>query len=82
MLELRHLNRHLLLKTNLARNECLTAVLSLERFFQALSRHHELVLQFNVGLKSLLHLEFHGDLVYKFIKINSSIDFLTSFEML
>ena len=50
-------------------------------------RHYELVSNFNVGLKSLLHQglsepEFYGDLVYKFKKIRGMTDFLISLEKL
>ena len=64
------------------RNKCLTAKLlkhgylyhklrkAFSKFYR---RHYELISNFNVGLKSLLHQglsepEFHGDLVYKFKK--------------
>ena len=63
-----------------ARNKSLTAKLlqqdyrhdKLRKTFSKLyRRHHELVSNFNVGLKTLLHQglsepEFYGDLVYKF----------------
>ena len=38
---------------------------SIQLFYR---RHNELVLKFNVELKSLLHQEFYGDLLYKFKK--------------
>ena len=48
-------------------------------------RHYELILKFNVGLKSLLHQglsepEFYGDLVYKFKTIRGMIDFSYQFR--
>ena len=48
-------------------------------------RHYELILKFNVGLKSLLHQglsepEFYGDLVYKFKKIRGMTDFSDQFR--
>ena len=47
-------------------------------------RHYELILKFDVGLKSLLHQglsepEFYGDLVYKFKKIRGMTDFSDQF---
>ena len=54
-------------------------IISLERRFPS-SIAYELILKFNVGLKSLLHqglseTEFYGDLVYKFKKIMGKTDF-------
>ena len=48
-------------------------------------RHYELISNFNVRLKSLLHQglsepEFYGDLVYKFIKIMGMTDFSDLFR--
>ena len=48
-------------------------------------RHYELISNFNVGLKSLLHLglsepEFYDDLVYKFKKIRDMTDFSDQFR--
>ena len=48
-------------------------------------RHYELISEFNVGLKSLLHQglsepEFYGDLVYKFRKIRGMTDFSDQFR--
>ena len=48
-------------------------------------QHFELVSEFNVGLKTLLHqglseLEFYGDLVYKFKKIVGRADFFDQFR--
>ena len=48
-------------------------------------RHYELISNFNVGLKSLLHQglsepEFYGDLVYKFKKIRDMTDFSDQFR--
>ena len=65
-----------------SRNKCLTAKLLKQgyrypklsnAFSKFYRRQHELVLKFDVGLKSLLHQglpepEFYGDLVYKFKK--------------
>ena len=77
-----------------ARNKCLTAKLlkqgyryhKLRKAFSKLyRRHYELILKFNVGLKSLLHQglsepEFYGDLVYKFKKIMGRTDFSDQFR--
>ena len=48
-------------------------------------RHYELVSEFNVGLKTLLHQglsepEFYGDLVYKFKKIVGRADYSDQFR--
>ena len=50
-------------------------------------RHYELVSEFNVGLKTLLHQglsepEFYGDLVYKFKKNVGRADFYDQSEKL
>ena len=65
-----------------ARNKCLTAILLKQEygyhklrkaFSKFYRRHYELISNFNVRLKSLLHQglsepEFYGDLLYKFKK--------------
>ena len=77
-----------------ARNKCLTAKILKQGYrYQKLRkafskfyrRHHELVLKFNVGLKSLLNQglskpEFYGDLVYKFKQIMCRADFSDQFR--
>ena len=50
-------------------------------------RHYELILEFNIGLKSLLHQglsepECYGDLVYKFKKIGGMTDFSDQFRQI
>ena len=50
---------------------------SFSKFYR---RHYELISKFNVGLKSLLELEFYGDLVYKFKKIRGMTDFSDQFR--
>ena len=76
------------------RNKCLTAKLLKQgyryhklrtAFSKFYRRHYELILKFNVGLKSLLHQglsepEFYGDLVYKFKKIRGMTDFSDQFR--
>ena len=76
-----------------ARNKCLTAKLlkqgyqyhKLRKAFSKLyRRHHDLVLKFNVGLKSLLHHglsqpELYGDLVCKLKKMGRT-DFSDQFR--
>ena len=76
------------------RNKCLTAKLLKQGyryhklrkdFSKFYRRHYELILKFNVGLKSLLHQglsepEFYGDLVYKFKKIRGMTDFSDQFR--
>ena len=78
------------------RNKCLTAKLLKQgyryhklrkAFSKFYRRHYELILKFNVLLKSLLHQgqsepEFYGDLVYKFKKIRGMTVFLISLEKL
>ena len=54
-------------------------------FFKFNRRHYELVSEFNVGLKTLLHEglsepEFYGDLVYKFKNIVGRADFSDQFK--
>ena len=77
-----------------ARNKCLTAKLlrqgylyhKLRNAFSKLyRRYYELISEFNVGSKSLLHQdlsepEFYGDLVYKFKKIIGRTDFSDLFQ--
>ena len=79
-----------------ARNKCLTAKLLKQgyryhklrkAFSKDYRRHHELVSNFDVGLKSLLHQglsepDFHGDLVYKFKKIIGSTDLTDQFRII
>ena len=76
------------------RNKCLTAKLLKQgyryhklrkAFSKFYRRHYELISQFNVGLKSLLHQglpepEFYCDLVYKFKKIRGMTDFSDQFR--
>ena len=76
------------------RNKCLTAKLLKQgyryhklrkAFSKFYRRHYELISNFNVGLKSLLHQglsepEFYGDLVYKFKKIRDMTDFSDQFR--
>ena len=76
------------------RNKCLTAKLLKQgyryhklrkAFSKFYRRHYELMSNFNVGLKSLLHQglsepEFYGDLVYKFKKIRGMTDFSDQFR--
>ena len=55
---------------------------SFSKFYR---RHSELILKFNVGLKSLLHQglsepEFYDDLVYNFKKIRGMTDFSDQFR--
>ena len=75
-------------------NKCLTTKLlklgywyhKLRKAFSKLyRRHHELVSNFHVGLKSLLHQgllvpEFYGDLIHKFKKIMGMTDFSDQFR--
>ena len=75
-------------------NKCLTAKLLKQgyryhklrkAFSKFYRRHYELISDFNVGLKSLLHQglsepEFYGDLVYKFKKIRGMTDFSDQFR--
>ena len=75
------------------RNKCFTAKLLKQgyryhklrkAFSKFYRRHYELILKFNVGLKSLLHQglsepEFYGDLGYKFKKIRGMTDFSDQF---
>ena len=77
-----------------ARNKCLTAKLLRQgylyhklrnAFSKFYRRFYELISEFNVGLKSLLHQglsepEFYGDLVYKFKKIMGRTDFSDQFQ--
>ena len=77
-----------------ARNKCLNAKLlkqgyryhKLRKVFSKFyRRHYEMISEFNVGLKSLLHQglsepEFYGDLVYKFKKIMGRTDFADQFR--
>ena len=77
-----------------ARYKCLTAKLLQQdyqyhklrkTFSKFYRRHHELVYQFNVGLKTPLHTglskpEFNGDIVYKFRKIVNRTDFSDQFR--
>ena len=79
-----------------ARNKSLTAKLLQQgyryhklrkTFSKFYRRHYELVSNFSVGLKSLLHQglsepEFYGDLVYKFQKDVGRLIFLISSEKL
>ena len=56
-----------------------------EAFSKFYRRHYELVSNFNIGLKTLLHQglsepEFYGDLVYKFKKIEGRADFSDRFR--
>ena len=76
------------------RNKCLTAKILKQgyryhklrmTFFKFYRRHYELISEFNVGLKSLLHQglsepEFHGDLVCKFKRIRGMTDFSDQFR--
>ena len=75
-----------------ARNKCLMAKLlkqgyryhKLRAFSKFYRRHYELISNFHVGLKSLLHQglsqqELYGDLVYKFKKIMGRTDFSDQF---
>ena len=76
------------------RNKCLTAKFLKQvyryhklrkAFAKFYRRHYELILKFNVGLKSVLHQglrkpEFNGDLVYKFKKIRGMTDFSDQFR--
>ena len=76
------------------RYKCLTAKLLKQgyryhklrkAFSKFYRRHYELISNFNVGLKSLLHSglsepEFYGDLVYKFKKIMGRTDFSDQFR--
>ena len=55
---------------------------SFSKFYR---RHYELVSEFNVGLKTLLHQglsepEFYGDLVYKFKEIVDRAEFFDQFR--
>ena len=75
-------------------NKCLTTKLFKQgyrfhklrkAFSKFYRRHNDLVLKFNVGLKSFLHQglsesEFYGDLVYKFKKIRGMTDFSDQFR--
>ena len=77
-----------------ARNKSLTAKLVQQgywyhklrkTFSKFYRRHYELVIKFNVGLKTLLHQglsepEFYGYLVYKFKKIEGRADFSDQFR--
>ena len=77
-----------------ARNICLTAKLFKQgyryhklrkAFSKFYRRHYDLVSNFNVRLKSLLHQGlsqpvFHGDLVYKFKKVMCRTDFSDQFQ--
>ena len=77
-----------------ARNKSLTAKLLQQgyryhklrkTFSKFYRRHYELVSEFNVGLKTLLHQglsepEFYGDLIYKFKKIVGRVDFSDQFR--
>ena len=74
-----------------ARNKRLTAKLLKQTYrYQKLRkafskfyrRHYELISKFNVGLKSLLHQEFYGDLVYKLKKIIGRTDFADQFRII
>ena len=73
------------------RNECLTAKLLKQgyryhKLRKAFSKfYYELILKFNVGLKSLLHQglsepEFYSDLVNKFKNIRGMTDFSDQFR--
>ena len=76
------------------RNKCLIAKLLKQgyryhklrkAFSKFYRRHYELILKFNVGLKSFLHQglsepEFYGDLVYKFQNIMGMTDFSDQFR--
>ena len=74
------------------RNKCLTANLLKQgyhklrkAFSKFYRRHYELISNFNVGLKSLLHQgpsepEFYGVLVYKFKNIRGMTDFSDQFR--
>ena len=61
-------------------------IISLESFFSNIyRRHYEMISNFNVGLKSLLHQvlsdpEFYGDLVNKFKKIMDMTDLSDQFR--
>ena len=73
-----------------ARNKCLTAKLLKQgyrynklrkAFFKFYRRHYELILKFNVGLKSgLSEPQFYGDLVYKFKIIIGRTEFSDKFR--